>query len=139
MHKFIHGEVDVLVSTTIIESGIDIRNANTLFVNRADAFGLAELYQLKGRVGRYNREAYAYFLIPKGHVTTADSDKRLNAIERHSYLGSGFSIAMEDLEIRGAGNLLGTEQSGFVMSVGFDLYCRLLKDAIDSLTPSKTS
>ncbi len=133
MHRFIHGEVDVLVSTTIIESGIDIPNANTLIVNRADAFGLAELYQLKGRVGRYNREAYAYFLIPKGHVTTADSDKRLNAIERHSYLGSGFSIAMEDLEIRGAGNLLGTEQSGFVMSVGFDLYCRLLKDAIDTL------
>ncbi len=139
MHQFIHGEVDVLVSTTIIESGIDIANANTLIVNRADAFGLAELYQLKGRVGRYNREAYAYFLIPKGHVTTPDSDKRLNAIERHSYLGSGFSIAMEDLEIRGAGNLLGTEQSGFVMSVGFDLYCRLLKDAIDTLTPKKTS
>jgi transcription-repair coupling factor (superfamily II helicase) len=133
MHRFIHEEIDVLVSTTIVESGIDIPNANTLFVNRADAFGLSELYQLKGRVGRFNREAYAYFLIPGGATLTHESQRRLKAIEKYDYLGSGFNIAMADLEIRGAGNLLGTEQSGFVSTVGFDLYCRLLKDAIESL------
>ncbi len=133
MRRFIRRELDVLVSTTIVESGIDIPNANTLFVNRADAFGLSELYQLKGRVGRFTREAYAYFLIPKGAILTHDSQRRLQAIVRHGSLGAGFNIAMEDLEIRGGGNLLGTEQSGFMTAVGFDLYCRLLKDAIDGL------
>lgn len=133
MHRFIHREVDVLVSTTIVESGIDIPNANTLFVNRADAFGLSELYQLKGRVGRFTREAYAYLLVPKGSALTHESQRRLDAIVRHGSLGAGFNIAMEDLEIRGGGNLLGTEQSGFMTAIGFDLYCRLLKDAIESL------
>ena len=137
MRRFIHRELDVLVSTTIVESGIDIPNANTLFVNRADAFGLSELYQLKGRVGRFTREAYAYFLIPKGAALTHESQRRLGAIVRHGSLGAGFNIAMEDLEIRGGGNLLGTEQSGFMTAVGFDLYCRLLKDAIDALKKTR--
>ena len=130
MMRFIHGEVDVLVSTTIVESGIDIPNANTLIVNRADHFGLSELYQLRGRVGRFNRTATAYFLIPKGSLLTEESRRRLSAIERFTYLGSGFHVAMEDLEIRGAGNILGTEQSGYISSVGFDLYCRMLKETI---------
>ena len=133
MHNFIHHNIDILVATTIIESGIDIPNANTIFINRADQFGLADLYQLKGRVGRYDRDAYAYLLIPKEAVLTHEAQRRLQAIEKHVYLGAGINLAMEDLEIRGAGNLLGTEQSGYVMHVGFDLYCRLLKDAIDSL------
>jgi len=133
MHEFIRGRIHLLAATTIIESGIDIPNANTIFINRADAFGLAELYQLKGRVGRYDREAYAYLLLSKDAAMTHESQRRLNAVERYSHLGAGFNIAMEDLEIRGAGNLLGTEQSGYVSSVGFDLYCRLLKDAIESL------
>lgn len=141
MRSFIRGDLDVLVSTTIIESGIDIPNANTIFVNRAETYGLADLYQLRGRVGRYNRDAYAFFLISKGVLLTHDSQKRLSAIERHTHLGSGLSLAMEDLEIRGAGNLLGTEQSGFMTGIGFDLYCRLLKDAIESIkkhAPSPT-
>ena len=137
MHQFIHKNVDVLVSTTIVESGIDIPNANTLFINRADAFGLSELYQLKGRVGRFTREAHAYLLIPKGASLSHESQRRLTAIERHGHLGAGFNIAMEDLEIRGGGNLLGTEQSGFMTAIGFDLYCRLLKDAIESLQKTK--
>ncbi|MBI2095437.1 MAG: transcription-repair coupling factor [Candidatus Omnitrophica bacterium] len=132
MKKFIHGEVDVLVSTTIVESGIDIPNANTLLVNRADLFGLSELYQLRGRVGRFDRSAYAYFLIPKGIVLTEETKKRLSAIERYTFLGSGFHVAMEDLEIRGAGNILGSEQHGFISGVGFDLYCRILKEAVES-------
>lgn len=136
MHDFMHGNIDVLVSTTIIESGIDIPNANTIIIEHADHFGLSELYQLKGRVGRAGREAYAYLLIPKSASLTHDSQRRLQAIERHAHLGAGFNIAMEDLEIRGSGNILGTQQSGFVMSIGFDLYCRLLKDAIDSLKES---
>ncbi len=137
MMKLIHGEIDVLISTTIIESGIDIPNANTLIVNRADLFGLSELYQLRGRVGRFDRNAYAYFLIPKGSILTAESKQRLSAIERFTYLGSGFHVAMEDLEIRGAGNILGTEQSGYISSIGFDLYCRMLKETINQLKKSK--
>ena len=133
MMRFIRGAVDVLVSTTIVESGIDIPNANTLIVNRADRFGLSELYQLRGRVGRFDRNAAAYFLIPKGSLLTEESRRRLSAIERFTYLGSGFHVAMEDLEIRGAGNILGTEQSGYISSVGFDLYCRMLKETIGSL------
>ena len=133
MHQFIHGEIDVLVSTTIVESGIDIPNANTLIVNRADAFGLSELYQLRGRVGRFNRSAYAYFFIPKGTVLSDEAKKRLDAIERFTYLGSGFNLAMEDLEIRGAGNILGVEQHGHIMNVGFDLYCRILRETIEEL------
>ena len=130
MLKFIYGQIDVLVSTTIIESGIDIPNANTLIVNRADIFGLADLYQLRGRVGRFKNRAYAYFLIPKGLVLDKDTQRRLATIEKFQDLGSGFKIAMEDLEIRGAGNLLGTQQHGFIEAVGFDLYCRLLKETI---------
>ena len=132
MMKFIKGEVDCLVSTTIIESGIDIPNANTLIINRADMFGLADLYQLRGRVGRFTRAAYAYLLIPKQFVLSAESQKRLQAIKKFQELGSGFKLAMEDLELRGAGNILGTEQHGYIYSVGFDLYCRLLKSAIES-------
>ena len=130
MSEFISGNVDVLVSTMIIESGIDIPNANTIIINNAHSFGLADLHQLRGRVGRFNKPAYAYFLIGRDEVLDAVARKRLLAIEEHSDLGSGFNIAMEDLEIRGAGNLLGQEQHGFIVAVGFDLYCRLLKEAI---------
>lgn len=133
MIKFIRGEVDCLISTTIIESGIDIPNANTIIINKADTFGLSELYQLRGRVGRFTREAYAYLLIPKNWALSAESQKRLVAIRKFQELGSGFKLAMEDLQIRGAGNLLGVEQHGYINTVGFDLYCRLLKTAIDSL------
>jgi len=132
MMKFMKGEIDCLVSTTIIESGIDIPNANTLIINRADMFGLADLYQLRGRVGRFTRAARAYLLIPKQFVMTAESQKRLDAIQKFKELGSGFKLAMEDLELRGAGNILGVEQHGYIYSIGFDLYCRLLKSAIES-------
>jgi transcription-repair coupling factor (superfamily II helicase) len=128
---FMNGKIDILVCTNIIESGLDIPNANTLVVNRADHFGLAELYQLRGRVGRYKRQAYAYFLYPKSAIPSEKGRKRLAAIERFTDLGSGFDIAMEDLEIRGAGNVLGKEQHGWIMAVGFDLYCQLLKQEID--------
>ena len=136
MKKFIHGEVDVLVSTTIVESGIDIPNANTLIINRADHFGLSELYQLRGRVGRFDRSAYAYLLVPKGTILTEESRRKLTAIEKFSYLGSGFNVAMEDLEIRGAGNILGTEQHGYISSIGFDLYCRILRETVQALKKS---
>ena len=130
MIKFIKNKIDVLVSTTIIESGIDIPNANTLIVNHADKFGLADLYQLRGRVGRFKRQAYAYFLTPKNFLLAKDARHRLSAIGRFTQLGAGFKIAMEDLKIRGAGNLLGAQQHGYVMAVGFDLYCRLLRNVI---------
>ncbi|MBN2453378.1 MAG: transcription-repair coupling factor [Candidatus Omnitrophica bacterium] len=132
MINFIKGRIDCLVSTTIIESGIDIPNANTIIINRADAFGLSELYQLRGRVGRFTRAAYAYLMVPKNFILSSESQKRLQAIKKFQELGSGFKLAMEDLQIRGAGNLLGTEQHGYINSVGFDMYCRLLKSAIDS-------
>ncbi|OGW88474.1 MAG: hypothetical protein A3A73_05185 [Omnitrophica bacterium RIFCSPLOWO2_01_FULL_50_24] len=140
MSDFIDGKVNCLISTNIIESGIDIPNVNTIIVNRADMFGLADLYQLRGRVGRYPtvRQAYAYFLVPRNWVMTQDAEKRLAAIERFSDLGSGFKIALQDLEIRGAGNILGHEQSGFIHRVGFDLYCRMLKDAVSEEKKSKT-
>ncbi len=133
MLKFIRGQLDILVCTTIIESGIDIPNANTLIVNNAQDFGLAGLHQLRGRVGRFKNRACAYFLIPKGYVLTKESEKRLRAIEKFTELGAGFKIAMEDLEIRGAGNLLGVEQHGYIMAIGFDLYCRLLRDTVRQL------
>lgn len=135
MVDFMRGKIDCLVSTTIIESGIDIPNANTIIVNRADAFGLSELYQLRGRVGRFTTAAYAYLLIPRNFVLSSESQKRLHAIKRFQDLGSGFKLAMEDLQIRGAGNLLGVEQHGYINAVGFDMYCRLLKSAIDSSKP----
>jgi len=137
MIKFIDGAIDCLVSTTIIESGIDIPNANTIIINRADAFGLSELYQLRGRVGRFTRAAYAYLLVPKNMVMSSESERRLTAIKKFQELGSGFKLAMEDLQIRGAGNILGTEQHGYINAVGFDMYCRLLKSAIDSFKQSK--
>jgi len=130
MMAFIEGRVDVLVTTTIIESGIDIPNANTLIVHDAETFGLADLYQLRGRVGRFDRKAHAYLVLSRDAQPTAESRQRLEAMAEHTALGSGFRIAMEDLKIRGAGNLLGVEQSGHVSAVGFDLYCRLLRDAI---------
>jgi len=137
MLAFMKGDIDCLVSTTIIESGIDIPNANTLIINRADAFGLADLYQLKGRVGRFTRAAYAYFLVPKNFVLSAESQRRLGAIKKFSELGAGFKLAMEDLQLRGAGNLLGTEQHGYIHTVGFDLYCRLLKSAVEQYKSKK--
>jgi len=138
MKGFMKGTIDVLISTVIIESGIDIPNANTLIVNRSDMFGLADLYQLKGRVGRFKNRAYAYFLVPRGHVLSKESERRLDALERYKDLGSGFKIAMEDLEIRGAGNLLGREQHGYISAIGFDLYCRILKEIASSLLRSSS-
>ena len=130
MQRFIEGELDVLVATTIIENGIDIPNVNTMIVNDADRFGLAQLYQLRGRVGRSNHQAYCYLLY-QGHKTLSEEAKaRLEAIREFAHLGSGLQIAMRDLEIRGAGNLLGSAQSGFIASVGFDTYCELLAEAI---------
>ncbi len=137
MREFIKGNIDVLVCTIIIESGIDIPNANTLIVNRADRFGLSDLYQLKGRVGRFENKAYAYFLIPKGSVISAESERRLQTLERYKELGSGFKIAMEDLEIRGAGNILGPQQHGYISSIGFDLYCRMLHEVATALNKTK--
>jgi len=141
MLDFIKGKIDVLVSTTIIESGIDIPNANTIIINRADMFGLADLYQLRGRVGRFKVNAYAIFLVPKQYLLSSDAKKRLRAVARFTQLGAGFRIAMEDLQIRGAGNILGTQQHGYIAAVGFDLYCRLLRDIINEHTakPSENS
>ncbi len=130
MHTFVDGGADVLVCTTIIESGVDIPNANTIIIDRADRFGLADLYQLRGRVGRGGVQAHAYLLLPQDAVTAGDARKRVNAIKQYAGLGSGFKIALRDLEIRGAGNLLGTEQSGHIAAVGFDLYCQMLKQSV---------
>jgi len=130
MSDFISGNIDILISTMIIESGIDIPNANTIIVNNAHMFGLSDLHQLRGRVGRFNRSAYAYFMIPRNALLEQQARERLQAIEEHSGLGAGFNISMEDLQIRGAGDLLGKQQHGFINAVGFDLYCRLLKEAI---------
>ncbi len=133
MLQFLGGEIDVLVCTSIIESGIDIPNANTLIINRADRFGLSELHQLRGRVGRMDVKAYAYFIVPHDYRLSEIAKKRMEAIEKHSDLGAGFQIAFEDLQLRGAGNLLGQQQSGFISTIGFDLYCRLLKESIEHL------
>lgn len=130
MHTFVDGQADVLVCTTIIESGVDIPNANTILIDRADRFGLADLYQLRGRVGRGGTQAHAYLMLPRESVTTGDARKRVNAIKQYTGLGSGFKIALRDLEIRGAGNLLGTEQSGHIAAVGFDMYCQMLKQSV---------
>jgi len=133
MARFIAGKTDVLVCTTIIESGLDIPNANTIIIDRADQFGLADLYQLRGRVGRAEHKAYAYLLLPREMMTVGAARKRISAIKQYSSLGAGFRIAMRDLEIRGAGSILGTAQSGHIMAVGFDLYCQLLKQAVAQL------
>jgi transcription-repair coupling factor (superfamily II helicase) len=127
----------VLLSTTIIENGLDIPNANTIIIDRADRFGLADLYQLRGRVGRAQHQAYAYLFLPRHLMTVGDAKKRVSAIKQYSQLGAGFKIAMRDLEIRGAGNLLGTAQSGHITAVGFDLYCQLLKTAVARMKGEK--
>jgi len=137
MHRFIHGSFQVLVSTTIIENGIDIPNVNTIIIDRADMYGVSQLYQLKGRVGRSDREGAAYLLYPKNMALSEKSMKRLKIISDYTELGSGFKIAMKDLEVRGAGNLLGKQQHGEIMAVGFDMYLRLLDEAMAKLNEEK--
>lgn len=134
MLEFIKGKIDILVCTSIIESGIDIPNVNTMFIDNAHQFGLADLYQLRGRIGRFDRKAFAFVLVGSFRTLTEPVKKRLNALKKFQSLGSGFKIAMRDLEMRGAGNILGVEQSGFIDQVGFDLYCRLLKAEINALS-----
>lgn len=134
MHRFIHGAFHILVSTTIIENGIDIPNVNTIIIDRADFFGVSQLYQLRGRVGRSDRQAYAFLLYPDKRALTEIAMKRLQIISDFTELGSGFKIAMKDLEVRGAGNLLGREQSGDIFAVGFDMYLKLLDDAVNALS-----
>src|SRR5438034_4357469 len=133
MLEFLDKKSDVLVSTMIIESGLDIPSVNTLVLDRADTLGLAQLYQLRGRVGRSAHRAYAYLLVPSRRVLTEEAEKRLRVIEEFDELGVGFKIALKDLEIRGAGNLLGPEQSGFIIGLGFDLYVKLLEEAVAAL------
>jgi transcription-repair coupling factor (superfamily II helicase) len=133
IHGFLNRKFDVLLSTKIIESGLDIPNVNTIIVNRADRFGLAELHQLRGRVGRSTRQAYAYFIVPSLSGITKKAMRRLQAIEEYTEIGSGFNLSMRDLEIRGAGNLLGKEQSGFINEIGFDLYIKMIDEAVEEL------
>jgi len=133
MVNFIDGFYDVLVSTNIVESGLDIPNANTMIVNMANNHGLSDLYQLRGRVGRSNRKAYCFYLVPSMFALTSDAKKRLAALEEHSDLGSGFLISMKDMDIRGAGNLLGAEQSGFIADMGYETYQKILKQAVKEL------
>mgnify|MGYP001398655852 FL=1 len=133
MLAFMNGEFDVLVSTTIIESGLDVPNANTIFINNANNFGLSDLHQMRGRVGRSNKKAFCYFITPEHSLMTQEARKRISALEQYTELGSGFNIAMKDLEIRGAGDLLGGEQSGFISDIGFDTYQKILNEAIEEL------
>lgn len=133
MLAFMNGEFDVLVSTTIIESGLDVPNANTIFINNANNFGLSDLHQMRGRVGRSNKKAFCYFICPPYSMMTDDARKRIQALEQYSELGSGFNIAMKDLEIRGAGDLLGGEQSGFINEIGFETYQKIMNEAIEEL------
>jgi transcription-repair coupling factor (superfamily II helicase) len=133
MKRFVDREIDVLIATTIIESGLDVPNANTIIIDRADQFGLAQLYQLRGRVGRGKRQAYAYLIVPHMRSLTGEAHERLKVLQSLDTLGAGFNLAIRDLEIRGAGNLLGKEQSGSVLSVGFDMYCRILQEAVADL------
>ena len=133
MLAFMNGEFDVLVSTTIVESGLDVTNANTIFINNANNFGLSDLHQMRGRVGRSNKKAFCYFITPPFDVMTTEARKRIQALEQFTELGSGFNIAMKDLEIRGAGDLLGGEQSGFINEIGFDAYQKILAEAIEEL------
>ena len=136
--QFLDYEYDVLVCTTIIESGLDIPNVNTIVVENADRMGLAQLYQIRGRVGRSNRLAYAYLTFTREKVLSEIAEKRLQAIREFTEFGSGFKIAMRDLQIRGAGNLIGPEQHGHMESVGYDMYCRLLDEAVHELKGEKT-
>jgi transcription-repair coupling factor (superfamily II helicase) len=133
MLSFVKGESDVLISTTIIESGLDIPNANTIIINQAQNFGLSDLHQMRGRVGRSNKKAFCYLLTPPMSVLTNEAKQRLKAIEEFSDLGSGFNVAMRDLDIRGAGNLLGGEQSGFISEIGYEMYHKILDEAISEL------
>jgi len=133
MKEFVNHEFDMLVCTTIIESGLDIPNANTIFIDRADRYGLADLHQLRGRVGRYKNQAYCYLLLDANQPLTPVAAKRLRAIEEFSHLGAGFNLAMRDLEIRGAGNILGTQQSGHIATVGYEMYCQFLEGAVRTL------
>ena len=130
MYGFVSGDIDVLVSTTIIETGLDISNVNTMIIHDADQMGLSQLYQLRGRVGRSNRTAYAFLMYKRDKMLKEVAEKRLHAIREFTDLGSGFKIAMRDLEIRGAGNLLGAEQHGHMEAVGYDLYCKMLEEAV---------
>ena len=133
MYDFINGEIDVLVSTTIIETGLDISNVNTIIIHDSDNMGLSQLYQLRGRVGRSNRTAYAFLMYKRDKMLKEEAEKRLAAIKEFTELGSGFKIAMRDLEIRGAGNLLGKVQHGHMEAVGYDLYCKMLNEAVKNL------
>jgi transcription-repair coupling factor (superfamily II helicase) len=133
MLDFVDGRYDVLCSTAIVESGLDIPRANTMIIDRADLFGLAQLYQLRGRVGRSRERAYCYLVVPPANALTDEARARIEALERHTELGSGFQVATLDMELRGAGDLLGGEQSGNVASVGFDMFCRMLDDAIHEM------
>jgi transcription-repair coupling factor (superfamily II helicase) len=134
---FISGEFDVFVSTTIVESGIDVPNANTMIINNANNFGLSDLHQMRGRVGRSNKKAFCYFIAPPYSVLTEEARKRLQALEQHSGLGEGLNIAMKDLEIRGAGDMLGGEQSGFMAEMGFETYQKIMAEAIEELKESE--
>ena len=136
MMRFIEGEYDVLVSTNIIESGLDIPNANTIIINHAHMFGMSDLHQMRGRVGRSNKKAFCYLLTPPTIGLSSDSRKRLTTLEEFSDLGDGFKVAMRDLDIRGAGNMLGAEQSGFITDLGFDMYHKILDDAVAELKES---
>src|SRR4026208_2493944 len=137
MARFIAGKIDMLVCTTIIESALDIPNANTIIIDRAEQFGRADLDQWPGRYGRAEHKAYAYLLLPREMMTVGAARKRISAIKQYSSLGAGFRIAMRDLEIRGAGSILGTAQSGYIVAIGFDLYCQLLKQAVTQLKGKK--
>ena len=133
MLAFINGDYDILIATTIIESGLDIPNANTIIINDAQNFGLSDMHQLRGRVGRSNKKAFAYLLVPSLSILTQEARARLTAIEEISELGGGFNIAMQDLDIRGAGNMLGAEQSGFIADIGFETYQKILNEALQEL------
>ncbi|MCC7409445.1 MAG: hypothetical protein IT442_15380, partial [Phycisphaeraceae bacterium] len=137
MLRFMRRQVDILVCTTIIESGLDIPTANTIFIHEADHYGLADLHQLRGRVGRSKHRAYCYLLLPEDRPITDTAQRRMRAIEQYSMLGAGFKIAMRDLEIRGAGNLLGAEQSGHIAAVGYEMYCKLLEQEARQLRQEK--
>jgi transcription-repair coupling factor (superfamily II helicase) len=138
MRKFVDGDTDILVSTMIVESGLDVPNANTMFVHDAHRFGLAQLYQLRGRVGRSHRRATCYLLVPDAEIDE-DANRRLRILEHHTELGAGYRIALKDLELRGAGNLLGPEQSGFVAAVGFDMYLRMLEETVGRILRGETT
>ena len=138
MFDFVNGEIDVLIATTIIETGLDISNVNTIIIDDADRLGLSQLYQLRGRVGRSNRTSYAFLMYKRDKMLKEVAEKRLQAIKEFTDLGSGFKIAMRDLEIRGAGNLLGAKQHGHMEAVGYDLYCKMLNDAVKVLKGETT-